>query len=214
MRLTKHAHSCVEIADGDDRVLIDPGVFTPNAAELIDAAATILITHEHPDHVHAEAVRAALEERPGLRVIGPEAVVGPWRPDFHAQVHAVAEGDIFTAGALEVRVFGRDHAVIHRDLPTFANVGYLVGGRVYHPGDSYAPPPTDVEVLLVPVSGPWTKVADAVELVRAVAPARLLQIHEAMLSEIGLRSVGRFLSPEGLIDVALEQLDAGETVEL
>ena len=34
MELTKYAHACVTFTDGDRTLLVDPGTFTPNAAEL------------------------------------------------------------------------------------------------------------------------------------------------------------------------------------
>ncbi|SEI97806.1 MBL fold metallo-hydrolase [Demequina mangrovi] len=214
MRLTKHAHACVEISTDDGHVLIDPGVYAPKAAELIAETDAILLTHEHPDHVHAEAILAALAARPGLRVWGPAAVVGEWVARFPAQVVAVAPGDAFGAGGLDVTVHGGLHAVIHPDLPRFVNVGYLVDGRIYHPGDSYEAPGVGVEVLLVPVSGPWARFGDAADLVRAVAPARAIQIHDAMLSEIGIASATRFLSAGALVKVDVEHLAPGESVEI
>ena len=59
-------------------LLIDPGAFTPAAAELLARADAVLITHEHEDHVHPTAVAEALEAREDLRVYGPAAVVGKW----------------------------------------------------------------------------------------------------------------------------------------
>ncbi len=214
MRLTKHAHSCIEIDEGEDRILIDPGVMTPDATRLIGAARTILLTHEHPDHVHADAILGALEARPDLRVLGPEAVVARWREAFHAQIHAVAEGDAFSVGSLSVEVHGREHAAVHPELPRAANVGYLVGGRVYHPGDSLDVPAVDVEVLLVPTSGPWLKLGEVVDYVRAVAPSRAIEIHEAAASDFGLGIVMGRLGPGGMTDAPLERLAPGESVEL
>lgn len=214
MRLTKYGHSCVEIEAGGARVLIDPGVLTHDVAGLLAAATTVLITHEHADHVDSNAVARALEADPGLRVLGPDAVVGRWREAFHAQVHAVAEGDSFAIEGLEVRVFGRLHAMVHPDIARCANVGYLVGGRVYHPGDSLEMPPADVEVLLVPTSGPWMKLSEVIDFVRAVAPDRAIEIHEAAASDFGRRIAMAQLGPRGLTDAPLERLSPGESVEL
>ncbi|WP_062303930.1 MBL fold metallo-hydrolase [Demequina subtropica] len=214
MLVTKHAHACVAISTDEGHLLIDPGVYAPDAAALLAATSAVLLTHEHPDHVHAEAILADLEARPALRVWGPAAVVGEWVERFPGQVTVVAPGDAFEAGGLSVAVNGGLHAVIHPDLPRFVNVGYLVGGRVFHPGDSYEAPGVEVEVLLVPVSGPWAKLGEAADFVRAVAPARAVQIHDAMLSEIGIASATRFLSAGPLVPVDVEHVAPGETVEL
>ena len=211
MELTKHAHACVTFDKGDGRLLVDPGTFSPNAAELAADADTILITHEHFDHVDENVITAALEARPELRVYGPSSVVGRWR-DRADQVTSVGDGDRFEAGGFEVTVFGDLHAPIHRDIPQVANVGFLIDGRVYHPGDSYYVPPVLVTTLLVPTSGPWTSFGQAVDFVREVGPAHAVQIHEIMLSEIGQQSAAMFLSPKMLTDVALTIVPVGDTI--
>ena len=212
MELTKHTHACVTLDKDGGRLLLDPGAFTPNAAELAATAQAILITHEHFDHFDEEAITRALEARPELRVHGPEAVVGRWQGRA-GQVTAVAEGDQFEAAGFDVAVFGGLHAPIHADVPLVANVGYLIDGRVYHPGDSYYVPPAPVTTLLVPTSGPWTKLGEAVDFVRAVGPEQAVQIHEIMLSEVGQQSTAMFLSPKMLLpDVSLTIVPAGGAI--
>ena len=41
---------------GDERIVLDPAAFTPDAEALVAGAAAVLITHEHFDHFN-EAVR-------------------------------------------------------------------------------------------------------------------------------------------------------------
>ena len=219
MRLIKHAHACVSLladtsADTDtdaDRIVIDPGTLTPDAASAVAAAQAVLITHEHFDHFDENLIAQALQDRPELRVYGPESVVGRW-PARRGQVTAVAAGDSFRVAGFDVAVFGELHAPIHRDMPRIANVGYLVNERLFHPGDCYLVPAAPVDTLLLPTSGPWTQVAQAVDYVREVAPKQLVQIHESMLSELGQRSMARFLSPEGLTEVALTLLPHGDSI--
>ncbi|HEX4091880.1 MAG TPA: MBL fold metallo-hydrolase [Trebonia sp.] len=211
MELTKHIHACVTIDKGGSRLLLDPGTLTPNAAELVAGAGTILITHEHFDHFDEGAIAAALEARPELRVYGPASVVDRWQARG-GQVSAVAEGDRFDAGGFDVAVFGGLHASIHRDIPQVANVGFLIDRRVYHPGDSYYVPDASVTTLLVPTSGPWSKFGEAVDFVRAVNPERAVQIHESMLSEIGQQAMAAFISPKMLTEVSLEIVPAGDAI--
>ena len=59
-----------------------------------------------------------------------------------------------------------------------ANLGFFVEG-VYHPGDSFdVPTDAEVETLFVPVSGPWLKLSESVEFIRAVAPRRAYALHD------------------------------------
>ncbi|MGW4892296.1 MBL fold metallo-hydrolase [Kitasatospora sp. NPDC004240] len=211
MQLTKHAHACVTLAKDDARIVIDPGTFTPDAADAVAAATAVLITHEHFDHFDDELIARALESRPELRVFGPPTVVERWSAR-RGQVGAVRAGDRLTVAGFDVAVFGDLHAAIHRDIPRVTNVGYLVDGRLYHPGDAYHVPDAAVETLLLPTSGPWTNVGEAADYVRDVAPRRLIQIHEVMLSRIGQESAARFLSPQMLSPVPLTIVPVGEEV--
>ncbi len=214
MKITKHAHACVELDHDGHGLLIDPGAFTPNAAELIARASAVLITHEHYDHVNTEALDAELSSRTDLSVWGPSSVTGRWTGEYPGQVHTVRHGDTFIANGLNVAVHGETHASIHADIPRVANVGYLVEGSVYHPGDAYHVPDAAVSTLLVPTSGPWTKLGEAVDYVRAVNPDNIIQIHEIMLSEAGQQAAARFLSPSMLTRVALTLLPAGESMDV
>ena len=217
MRLTKHAHATVALADGERSLLIDPGTFTSNSAELIAAATAILITHDHPDHFDPSVIATALLARPELRVWAP-ASLAENHADFAAgtelagRITAVAPGDSITANGFEVRAVGGEHAVIHRDLPSLSNVGYVINGDVYHPGDAYFVPEIPVETLLAPTSGPWTKLTDLVDFIRAVAPKRTVQIHDLMLSDLGRGSFARFT--KRLTGQELLTLAPGESLEL
>ncbi|WP_433214837.1 MBL fold metallo-hydrolase [Microtetraspora malaysiensis] len=211
MQLTKHAHACVTVANDDGRIVIDPGAFTPDAAQAVAAADAVFITHEHFDHFDEELISRSLEARPGLRVYGPASVVERWSAR-RGQVTVVAAGDNVSVAGFDVAVFGDLHATIHRGIPRVANVGYLVDGRLYHPGDAYHVPDAPVDTLLLPTSGPWTKLGEAADYVGEVAPNHLIQIHEAMLGPIGQQSTARFLSPGMLTEVPLAIVPIGETV--
>jgi L-ascorbate metabolism protein UlaG (beta-lactamase superfamily) len=214
MKITKHVHACVELERDGGTVLVDPGAFAPNAADLIARATAVLITHEHFDHVDADALDTALSARDDLSVWGPASVTDRWATQYPGRVHSVRHGDTFTANGLDVAVHGERHAVIHPDIPQVTNVGYLIGGSVYHPGDAYHVPDAAVSALLVPTSGPWTKLGEAVDWIRAVKPAAMIQIHDIMLSEVGQQSTARFLGPEMLTEIPLTILPVGESLDV
>ena len=209
MELTKHTHATVVLRDGDRSVLLDPGAYTAAAADLVAAADAVLVTHDHPDHFDADVLTAALAAQPDLRIWAPASVVEALGA-HDGRVVAVSPGDTVTAGGFEVRVFGGDHAVIHADLPPMTNVGFLVDGRVFHPGDAYSAPGAPVETLLVPTSGPWAKLGELVDFIRAVQPTRAVQIHELMLSDVGKGSFAQFAGQ--LTGVDLVTVADGETI--
>jgi L-ascorbate metabolism protein UlaG (beta-lactamase superfamily) len=211
MKLTKHEHACVVLEKDGASIVIDPGSFSSGAAEIIAGADAILITHEHMDHVNETAINGALAARPDLRLYAP-AAVGDLFPARQDQVTAVAAGDELALGSFDITVHGSEHAVIHPDIPVIANVGYLFDGTLYHPGDAYYVPEVPVPVLLLPTSGPWMKLGEAADYVRAVRPQQIVQIHEMLLSDIGLFLASSLLGEQGLTGLPLTVVPAGESL--
>lgn len=184
MRLTKYSHACVRLEREGAVLVIDPGAFSERVA--LDGVDAVLVTHEHFDHLDVDALTQAREKRPDLRIYThPE--VTPKLGDLAGAVTEVEPGDDFEAAGFSVRTYGGLHAVIHPDIPRISNVGFFIEG-VYHPGDSYVvPSDAEVETLLVPQSAPWSKLAEAVEFVRQVAPGRVHPIHDGLLNDTGLK---------------------------
>ena len=211
MKLTKHEHACVVAEKDGTSIAIDPGTFSPDVAGIIAGADAILITHEHADHVSAAAVNAALADRPDLTVYAPEALRGLFAA--HAeQFTAVADGAELMVGAFSVTVHGAEHAVIHSSIPGCANVGFLLDGSVYHPGDAYHVPRAPVTTLLLPTSGPWMKFAEAIDYVCAVQPQQTVQIHESLLSETGQKAAGALLGDKGPTRTPLAAIAVGQSL--
>lgn len=213
MKLTKHGHATVEIDTGEGIILIDPSAFSPNVEELLARASVILVTHEHADHVDPDGIRAALDARPGLAVYGPAAVVTQW-DDGSPRAVVAHPGQRFTLAGVEVSVHGGHHAQIYPGIDSCDNVGYLVGGVVFHPGDSFEMPDAEVHTLLVPISGPWLKVAEVVAFVNSVKPKRAFAIHDMLLSQVGHAMIGRHIGEGGNTIVPVTQLAPGQTVDL
>ena len=80
------------------------------------------------------------------------------------------------------------------------NNAYQVGDLLFHPGDSFTTPPGPVRILLLPVGGPWMKVSESVDYLRAVAPEIAIPIHQAGLADIHQQlhyQLFRGLAPSG-----------------
>ncbi len=181
MRITKFSHACVRIEHEGGVLVIDPGTWSePEALNGVDA---VLVTHEHEDHIDVE--RLAGLDRPihapaGADISGVTTI-------------AVAPGETFSAAGLAVRAVGGQHAVIYDGYPHCPNLGYLVDGAIYHPGDSLHVPAEPVETLLIPAQGSWLKMAEAIEFLQAIRPERVFPIHDGQLNHHGLDSVNGWL---------------------
>lgn len=96
-------------------------------------------------------------------------------------------GDELAVGALTIRAMGGQHAVIHPEIPVVENISYLVDegdrrARLMHPGDALFVPDEPVDVLATPAAAPWMKISEAVDYLRAVAPARAVPIHQGIIA--------------------------------
>ncbi len=213
MRIERLGHACLLVEGGDSRLLVDPGGFSTAWHDLEDVDA-VLITHQHADHVDPEHL-APLVGRTGARVWAEEAVV-PMLAGESVDARAARVGDRIDLGSIQVEVAGGIHNEIHPSIPRVGNVGYVLseagGARLYHPGDSYEYPLEGVDVLALPLTAPWARMAMTADFLAAVAPARAFPIHDAIVSEAGwdlyLRLVQQVtglsveeVGPDGSLDV-------------
>jgi L-ascorbate metabolism protein UlaG (beta-lactamase superfamily) len=218
MKLTKFTHACVRL-EKDGRVLVfDPGTFSETDLALA-GADSVLITHEHADHLDVDAVVAALLDSASLQLFAPAAVAQQLRekaPVAGSRIHTVAPGEDFQTAGFAVRTLGGQHAMIHPQIPVVANIGYLVDSNVYHPGDSFiVPDGVAVQTLLVPIHAPWNKVGEVVDFVIGVRAPKAFPIHDALLNRSGLGLVEGHVTRFGAkYGTDYRNLSSGESVEV
>jgi L-ascorbate metabolism protein UlaG (beta-lactamase superfamily) len=177
MLITKYTHACVRIEKGGRVLVIDPGEWSE--PEALIGADAFLVTHEHSDHI--EPKRLAGSGQP---------VFAPAGADISGlDVTRVTSGEEFELAGFTIKAVGSRHAFIHDRKPDCPNLGYVIEGDIYHPGDALFVPGVRIETLFVPVQGSWLKLAEAIDFVKAVRPKRTFPIHDAGLSERGVASV-------------------------
>ena len=204
MRVTKHEHAALRIESSGKLLLIDPGNFTLPLDDIANAVALVL-THEHADHWTPEHLDRIQEATGGIPIYAPEGVA---RAVEEHDITVVEPGQTLEVGPFTLQFFGGLHNVIHESIPVVDNVGVLVDGGFYYPGDSYAVPEgVDVKMLAAPLGAPWLKIGEAIDFVLAVKPRRAFGTHDMTLSTIG-RNMHR-----ARLQWATEQ-NGGEFVEL
>jgi L-ascorbate metabolism protein UlaG (beta-lactamase superfamily) len=204
MRTVKFGHSCVRLEKDGRTLVIDPGAFSE--LESADAADGILLTHEHRDHFDVERLRRT--DAPiftGARTA--DAIVAE-APDLAERITTVGDGDSFEVGGFSVSAHGEHHALIHADIPRVANTAFLVDGEVFHPGDSFTPPPARVPTLLMPLNAPWMLLREAIDFARRHSGGRAVAIHDGLLNDTGLMvsggNAGRLLGANEIEYVRVE----------
>jgi L-ascorbate metabolism protein UlaG (beta-lactamase superfamily) len=211
MQLTKLGHACVRLRKDDRTLVIDPGGLTPED-DAITGAEAVLITHEHFDHLEAERLHKALAADPRLTVYTCRAVAAILG-DAGDRIRTVGEGDALSIAGFEVGVVGQKHEVVHPDVPPVENVGFVIDGEVFHPGDAFTV--VQAPTLLVPGQAPWMKAPEMIEYLRAVAPRRAYAVHDGLLNEFGLGLLENQLTGEGeRQDADFRRLKPGESVQL
>lgn len=115
---------------------LSPSVITP--AEL--KVDFLLVSHNHPDHLDAEAVSVMMQEDAGTLLVGPESVIndGMRLGIDSSRLVCLNRGDSIEKNGIGIKAVYADHGELSPDA-----VGFLltIGGvRIYFAGDTaYCP---------------------------------------------------------------------------
>lgn len=113
----------------------------------------------------------------------------------------------------EVSVIGEKHHFSHPDVPPVDNVGFLIDGKVFHPGDALTV--VEVPTLLVPGQAPWMTAPDLINYLREVKPARAYAIHDGLINDWGIKVLESLLDAEANnLNADIRRLEPGESVEI
>lgn len=193
LTVTKFTHAMVTLEKSGRKAVVDPGNFASDAEfqAAFEGAELLLVTHIHPDHLDPERTAAQLAARPEVTVLAPAPVLQALEKqgiDPARLIEATGDGEHEIAG-FSIREHGGQHALIHLLIPLERNVGYLVDGAVFHPGDALSIPPfaqeKQIEILLVPVFTPWARLQEVMDYIAAVGAAHALPIHDGPLTGEG-----------------------------
>ncbi len=181
MKITKIGHCCLVVEDKGVKIMTDPGNYT-TAQDDVTGIHAILITHEHADHLHIESLKKVLTNNPTARVITNTAVsVILTKEGIPFEI--VSHKDETSVGELLIQGFGDTHAEIYISIPPVENTGYMISERLFYPGDALYNPDVPVDILALPVAGPWVKISDAIEYCREIHPKIVFPVHDGMLAD-------------------------------
>lgn len=183
MTITKIGHCCLLIETNGIRILTDPGSYTTGQNELQDIDL-VLITHEHGDHVHLESLEIVLEHNPKAVVVTNNAV-GKLLEPAAIPYQTVRDGERSDEFGVAIEGIGTKHGVIYQEFGQVENTGYFIADRFFYPGDALTNPGRPVEILALPVAGPWLKLSEAIDYTLELKPTHCFPVHDGMLQHLG-----------------------------
>ncbi len=213
MKITKYGHCCLLVEEKGLRILTDPGIFSTQQNE-IKNIDIILITHEHQDHYHIDSLKKILENNPEVKII-TNSTVGALldKEGIKYQICEVGAEQYTEEKGIEIEAYGTLHAQMHSSIPQSNNTGYFVGQKLFYPGDAFTNPGKSVDILALPVAGPWMKISEAVDYALQIKPRVAFPVHDGVMTrpELVHRWPAQVLPKE---DINFVVLEIGKETEL
>lgn len=181
MKITKLGHCCLVIEINGKKILTDPGHYTTTEQEMEKNIDIILITHEHADHLHIDSLKNILVNNSNVSIITNRGV-GKILDGEVIKYEILENKTTKKISGIEFEAHDCKHEEIYEDIGQVENTGYFIDKRFFYPGDSFYNPDKPVEILALPVAGPWTNIKDATKYALNVKPKICFPMHDGMLT--------------------------------
>ena len=212
MKITKFGHCCLlidtsttlSVRENGVRILTDPGTYSTQQSE-VKNIDFVLITHEHQDHFHIDSLKAILKNNPQAKVITNKSV-GTLLEKEGIAFSVVEDGQSSNEKGVLIEGFGKDHALMHASILPIQNTGYFIANRFFYPGDAFTNPDKQIEILALPVAGPWMKLPEAIDYALELKPKTCFPVHDGILKSPGSTHLipPKVLEPKGIKFMVLE----------
>ena len=192
MKITKLGHCSLLIEEKNLWILTDPGSYT-TAQNKLKNIDVVLITHEHPDHIHMDSLKLVLKNNPTVKIFTNGAVAKLLEVE-KISFQLLNDKESIEIEAVLIEALEEQHAIIYPGLPRVLNTGFIIANKLFYPGDALIQPNQSVEVLACPVAGPWIKLAEAIDYAKAIKPNKIFPVHDGGLSSSGTGATYRISS--------------------
>jgi L-ascorbate metabolism protein UlaG (beta-lactamase superfamily) len=210
MRLTKFQHACFVVEKDGVSVVVDPGKLTHDFI-MPKHVGAVFVTHNHGDHLDEQLIVTILRESPKAVLLAHESILQDFKNE---NTQAVSVGETVDANGMSLKFVGGEHEPIDKGIPTPVNLGVIIEGHLYYPGDSFFVPNDPIKNLALPISAPWLAIGESMDFVRAIKPTFAFPTHDAILSEEGQALVDSMVARiVGDLGVTYQRINE-ETVEL
>ena len=211
MKITKLGHCCLLLEFKDVRILTDPGIYTTDVHTKLKKIDFVFITHEHSDHYHLDSLKIIIEKNPEVLIYTNTSVSEILTREgiYH---HLIKDGSevLIDDGRIAVKGIGHKHALMHKSIAASDNTGFLFDEKLFIPGDALTDPGQPIDILALPVAGPWLKISEAVDYAIQVRPRVCFPVHDSL--RVGsTHNIPKTVLPENGIEfVVMEEGDKHE----
>lgn len=171
----------------------------------------VFITHEHADHYHLDSLRVIIDNNPEVLIYTNESVSAILTREgiYH---HLIKDGgeSLIDDGKISVKGVGHKHALMHKSIPASDNTGFLFDEKLFLPGDAFTDPKQPIDILALPVSGPWMKMSEAIDYALHIKPRVCFPVHDAVRFGTAHRLPSIILPENGIEFVVMEEGDKHE----
>jgi L-ascorbate metabolism protein UlaG (beta-lactamase superfamily) len=171
MKLTRYFQSCLLIEEDGVRVLIDPSGQDAENFDKFGKLDAVLYTHEHGDHFDrdlAEKFAAA-----GVKLYANASNA----KQMKTQPTVVTNGQEFDIKGLKVQAKELAHCLMWDGSEGPQNTGFLLGGKLFHPGDGVNLAGLSADILALPINGPDVSLKDAFDFAKQLSAKDIVPIH-------------------------------------
>ena len=184
MKITKLGHCCLLVETRGIRILTDPGTYSTLQNDLKNVDL-VLFTHEHADHFHLESLKIILQNNPNAKIIANESV-GELLNKEKISFDLIKDGQKIEFKAVLIEGVGEKHATLYQSVPQTLNTGFFIDDVLFYPGDAFTDPKKQVEILALPVAGPWMKISEAIDYALKLKPESCFSVHDGILKNPGI----------------------------
>jgi L-ascorbate metabolism protein UlaG (beta-lactamase superfamily) len=210
MHIRKLSHCCLVIETKGVKILLDPGFYSVEEHRKVKNAGIILITHEHADHFHIESLKELVKHTPEASVVTND-VVGTILAEEGITHRVMRHGDAIDLRGIHIEAYGKHHALLHKSVPPVSNIGFFIENRFFFPGDALTDPGKSIDILALPVAGPWLKISESIDYALEVKPRMAFPVHD------GVRIAMQHILPEKILSqngIGFVKLEEGGTIEI
>lgn len=171
MKVTRYFQSCLLVEEGKARLLIDPSGQEAERFGEFGKLDAVIYTHEHADHFDPELAQRFADSGAAIYANASTA------KQMRNQPTLVSDGQKFDVNGLTVEAKELPHCLMVDGSESVQNTGYLVDGKIFHPGDGKELSGLTVDTLAVPLSGPDISLKDAYAFTMQVGAKQVIPIH-------------------------------------